>query len=56
VLSIHNWIIANGVGFDHEAAIKRNLSIVSAMTAIDLPNVQSALLVVHEGIYFKDLH
>jgi hypothetical protein len=39
------------VGFDHETAIKRNLLIVSAITALDLPNGQSVLLLVHEGIY-----
>jgi hypothetical protein len=39
------------VGLDHETAIKRNLPIVSAMTAIDLPSGQSILLVIHEGIY-----
>ena len=35
----------------YETAIKRNLPIVSAITALDLPNGQSALLLVHEGIY-----
>ncbi len=38
---------ANVVGFDHETVIKRNHPIVSAMTAIDLPNGQSVLLLVH---------
>ena len=51
VLSIHNSRRANVVGFDHETAIKRNLPIVSAITALDLPNGQSILLLVHEGIY-----
>ena len=51
VLSIHNSGRANVVGFDHEAAIKRNLPIVSAITALDLPNGSSILLVVHECIY-----
>jgi hypothetical protein len=37
------------VGFDHETAIKRNLPIVSAITAIDLTCGQSILLVIHEG-------
>ena len=41
VLSIHNSRRANVVGFDHEAAIKRNLPIVSAITALDLPNGSS---------------
>jgi hypothetical protein len=39
------------VGVDHETAIKQNLPIVSATTAIDLPSGQSILLVIHEGIY-----
>ena len=39
------------VGFDHEAAIKRNLPIVSAINELDLPNGSSILLVVHECIY-----
>jgi hypothetical protein len=32
-------------------AIKRNLPIVSAVTALDLPNGQYVLPLVHEGIY-----
>jgi hypothetical protein len=51
VLSIHNSRRANVVGFDHETAIKRNLPIVIAITAIDLPSGESILLVIHEGIY-----
>jgi hypothetical protein len=51
VLSIHSSRRANVVGFDHETAIKWNLPIVSAITAIDLPSGQSILLVIHEGIY-----
>jgi hypothetical protein len=47
VLSIHNSMRANVVGYDHETAIKRNLPIVSAMTAIDLPCRQSISLVIH---------
>jgi hypothetical protein len=39
------------VGFDHEAAVKSNLPIVSAITAVDLPNGASVLLTVYEGIY-----
>jgi hypothetical protein len=39
------------VGFDHETATKRNLPIVSAITAIDLPYGQSILLVIHKSIY-----
>jgi hypothetical protein len=37
--------------FDHEDAVTRNLPIVSAITAIDLPDGSSILLVVHEAIY-----
>jgi hypothetical protein len=51
ILSIHSSRIANVVGFDHETAVKRNLQIVSAITALDLPNGQSVLILVHEGIY-----
>jgi hypothetical protein len=51
VLSIHNTRRANVVGFDHEAAVKRNLPIVSAITAVDLPDGISVILIVHEGIY-----
>jgi hypothetical protein len=38
-------------GFDHETAIKWKLPIVSAITALDLPNGQSILLLVCEGTY-----
>ena len=37
--------------FDQEAAVKRNLPIVSAITAVELSVGSSVLLVVHEGIY-----
>jgi hypothetical protein len=37
--------------FDHEAAVKKNLPTVSAITAVDLPNGQSILLVIHEAIH-----
>jgi hypothetical protein len=47
VLSIHNSRKANVVGFDHETAIKRNLPIVSAMTAIDLLSGESTSLVMN---------
>jgi hypothetical protein len=53
VLSIHSSRRAYVVGFDHETAMKRNLPIVSAITAIDLPSGESSLLVIHEGIYNK---
>ena len=51
VLSVHNSRTANVVGFDHETVIKRNLPIVSTITALDLPNGQSVLLAIHESIY-----
>jgi hypothetical protein len=51
VLSVHNTRRSNVVGFDHEAAVKRNLSIVSAITAVDLPDGISVILIVHEAIY-----
>jgi hypothetical protein len=51
VLSVHNTRRANVVGFDHEASVKWNLPIVSAITAVDLANGISVLLIVHEGIY-----
>jgi hypothetical protein len=44
VLPIHNSRIGkreNAVGFDHKTAINLNLSIVSAITVLDLPNGQS---------------
>jgi hypothetical protein len=50
-LSIHNTRRANVVRFDHEAAVQRNLSIVSEITAVDLPDGTSMLLIVHEGMY-----
>jgi hypothetical protein len=51
VLSVHNTRRANVVGFDHETAVKGNLPIVSAITAIDLPNGISVILVIHEATY-----
>jgi hypothetical protein len=51
VLSVHNTRRANIVGFDHEATVKRNLPIVSAITAVDLPDGISLILIVHEAIY-----
>jgi hypothetical protein len=50
VLSVHNTRRANVVDFEHEAAVKRNLPIVSAITAVDLPDGISVLLIVHEDI------
>jgi hypothetical protein len=51
VPSVHNTRRANVVGFDHEAAVKRNLPIVSAINAVDLPDGISVILTVHEAIY-----
>jgi hypothetical protein len=51
VLSVHNNRRANVVGFVYEAAVKRNLPIVSAMTAADLLDGTSVILIVHEDIY-----
>jgi hypothetical protein len=51
VLSFHNTKRANVVGFDHEAAVKRNLPIVSTITAVDFPDGISMILIVHEAIY-----
>jgi hypothetical protein len=51
VLSFHNTRRANVVGFDHEAAVKRNLPIVCAITAVDLPDGISVILIIHEAIY-----
>jgi hypothetical protein len=50
IISIHISRKSNVVEFDHEAAVKRNLPIVSAITAIDLPDGTSILLVIHECI------
>jgi hypothetical protein len=51
VLSVHNTRKANLAGFDHEAAVKRNLPIVSVITAVDLPDGISVIVTVHEAIY-----
>jgi hypothetical protein len=51
VLSVHNTRRENVVEFDREAAVKRNLQIVSAITAVDLPDGISVILIVHEAIY-----
>jgi hypothetical protein len=50
-LSVHNTRRENVVGFDHEGAVKRNLPIVSAITAVDLADEISVLLIIHEAIY-----
>jgi hypothetical protein len=51
VLSVHNTRKANVVGFDHEAAVKRNFPIVNAITAVNPPDGISVIIIVHEGIY-----
>jgi hypothetical protein len=51
ILSVHNTRRANVVGFDHEVTVKRNLPIVSAITAFDLLDGISVILIVHESIY-----
>jgi N-acetylglucosamine kinase-like BadF-type ATPase len=51
VLSVYNTRTANVVGFDHEPAVKRNLPVVSAITAVDLPDGISVIVIVHEAIY-----
>jgi hypothetical protein len=51
ILSVHNIRRANVVGFDHEAAVKSNLPIVSAINANDLLDGTSVILIVHEAIY-----
>jgi hypothetical protein len=51
IITTHNSRGAKVVGFDHETGIKQNLPIVSAITALDLPNGQSVLLVIHDSIY-----
>jgi hypothetical protein len=49
VVFMHNSRRANALSFDHKTAIERNLPIVSVIAALDLLNVQSILLVIHEG-------
>jgi hypothetical protein len=56
ILSIHNSRRVNVIGFDHETLVKRNLLIVSLITALDLPGVKSLLLVMYEGIYDTTIH
>jgi hypothetical protein len=41
----------NVVGFVNETTIKWNLPIISTITALDLPNGQSILSLVREGMY-----
>jgi hypothetical protein len=51
VLSVHNTRSSNVGCFDHETGVKRNLPIVNTITAVDLPDGISVLLIVHEAIY-----
>jgi hypothetical protein len=51
VVSFQDSRRANVFGFDHEDSVKRNLPIVSAITAVDLPDGSCILLTVHEAIY-----
>jgi phosphoserine aminotransferase len=51
VFSVHNTRAANVVGFDNKAEVKRNLPIVSTLTAFDIPDRISGILTVHEAIY-----
>jgi hypothetical protein len=51
VLSVHNTRRVNLVFFDHEASGKTNPLIVSEITAVDLPDGISVILIVHEAIY-----
>jgi hypothetical protein len=51
VLSIYSSTRENVVVFDHETTIKRNLPIVSAITALDLTNGKSVILIIHESIH-----
>jgi hypothetical protein len=51
VLSIHNTRRENVVDFDHEAAVKRNLPLVSSITAVDRTDRTLLPIIVHEGIY-----
>jgi hypothetical protein len=51
VFFVHNTRRANLVGFDHEAAVNRNLPIVSAITVVDLQDGISVILIVYEAIF-----
>jgi hypothetical protein len=51
IISVHNSIRANVVGFDHKIAVKKNPPIVCAISKIDLPNGQSIFSVTYEAIY-----
>jgi hypothetical protein len=51
LLSMHNFRRTNVDGFDHETAIKKKFSNVHATTAAELPDGQSVLLAIKEGIH-----
>ena len=50
VAQLHSTRKANVMGFDHHLAVKRNLDIVDALTAVDTPK-QTILLQVNEAVY-----
>jgi hypothetical protein len=50
ILSVHNTRRANVVVFDYDAAAKKYLPIFSAITAVDLLDGISVVLIVHEAI------
>ena len=51
ILSTHPTRKANVIGFDKEHAVKKGLSIVGAVTAVDLPDDSTILLRVSEVIH-----
>ena len=51
IILLKSFIILEYLLKRHDTAIKRNLPIVGAITALDLPNGQSVLLAIHECIY-----
>jgi hypothetical protein len=51
ISSVDNSRRVNVVGLDHEAVVKKYLSIVSAIITVDLPKGQPVLLVIHEAIH-----
>jgi hypothetical protein len=51
VLSIQKIRRANVVDFDIETEVKRSLLIVSAITAVELPDGTSVVLIAHKDIH-----
>ncbi len=51
IVATHPTRKAHVLGFDSDIARKHNLSIVSAITAVDLPQDKVALIQVHEAVY-----